>query len=404
MLTDVKIRALRRRKREYTKTDRDGLSLRVLPSGKKIWQYRYHLPGQRKQGHRFTYGHYPDLSLVAARALHAEAVKKVRLGIDLNAEKRTAITETIVAPTVEAAFVEYDAAYLATLKKPKLQRRMFKTDILPVVGHVKVKDLNRRHVSLIIDPIVTRGAAVSANRTLAAFKSFLRYCVEKGIIDSNPADAVTQRSAGGREKSRDRHLAPADVRRFWHGTGINEQFHTALKLLLLTAVRIGELCKAEWADIDLNAKTWRIPAQNAKTGVEHTVPLSDLALELFTTLKDIAAGSRYVLPSVLSDRATKAPSITVALQRTGCFGIDPPFTPHDLRRTAATLMGEAGVLPFIVEAVLNHKVRGVAGIYNHSQLADEKRKALATLAEKVKQAITEKPIISLEEHRAAKTS
>ncbi|NQU64847.1 MAG: DUF4102 domain-containing protein [SAR324 cluster bacterium] len=93
MLTEIKIKYLKPKKTEYTISDTHGLSLRILPTGRKAFQYRYHLPGQRSRGRRFTYGQWPDLSLAEVRALHREAVKKVRQGIDLNLEKRAAATQ-----------------------------------------------------------------------------------------------------------------------------------------------------------------------------------------------------------------------------------------------------------------------------------------------------------------------
>ena len=119
MLTEIKIKNLKPKQTEYTISDTNGLSLRVLPTGRKIFQYRYHLPGQRNRGRRFTYGQWPDLSLAEARALHREAVKKVRQGIDLNLEKRVAATQAAQRKTVLDSFGLYDTEYISRLRKPK---------------------------------------------------------------------------------------------------------------------------------------------------------------------------------------------------------------------------------------------------------------------------------------------
>jgi integrase len=158
----------------------------------------------------------------------------------------------------------------------------------------------------------------------------------------------------------------------------------ALKLLLVTGQRRGELSKARWEHVNLDGALWIIPAANSKNGKEHKVPLSTLAVEHFQRLKTFSGTSDWVLPGVADDAPITERAITKAAERAQeLIGI-PHWVPHDLRRTAATQIAELGYPPHVVEKVLNHTLQGVQAVYNQHDYLAEKRDALEAWANRLR--------------------
>ncbi len=205
-------------------------------------------------------------------------------------------------------------------------------------------------------------------------------------------------------------LRVVQIKDFWLKI---EQFPTyksipiALKILLVTAQRRGELAAAEWSHVDLqDKKLWTIPASNSKNGKEHRVPLSQIAIKLFEQLKRLAGKSRFVMPSPQTIKPAATPSvpsenpvetssppdsdkhiteraITKAVERHVTKIGMTHWTPHDLRRTASTQLAKLGVLPHIKEKILNHALPEMMAVYDQHDYMDERRAALQQLADKI---------------------
>ena len=424
MLTDRGIKTLKHREKEYSISDRDGLSIRVFPNGRKSFQYRYKLPGW-KYYRRYTYGDYPDLSLREARDKHAKAKKQVQNGINLNLEKKIAISKQVAAQTVSEAYDEHDSLYLSRqLKQPGRQRQYFEKDVLPEIGEMKVKDVTSRHLIAILDSIVGRNAPIQANRTLSALKRFFNFCVERGILDYNPAAQISRSAAGGKETPKDRFLSESEIELFWKKIDtakFSKQVQLILKILFLTGQRVGEVVAAEWDEIDLQNNIWTIPKEKSKNSNENRVPLNGMTIKCFNELKKLsyyysAEGepkqSRYCCQSpqqmretprdkkskyTTPERAIQRVTIGRAIQRhQEYFGINK-WTPHDIRRTLSTHLNEMGILPHVVEKILNHKMQGVMAVYNKAEYWGEKVEALNRWQEKIKQIIAGEKIIPIKQ-------
>lgn len=426
-LTELKIKALKAKEKEYSVFDNDGLSIRVLPSGKKSFQYRYRLPGwENSQSKRYIYKpDYPTLSLKVARAKHSESLKKVAAGIDLNQEKNNAQLSRQADLTVAKAFKEYDERYLLKeLRAPERQLQYFKKDILPVIGKMKAKDVTRRHLIMILDRIVDRGAPIQANRTLSALKRFFGYCVGRGILNDSPALQISKSEVGGKETPRKRFFTIEEIRTLWERIDtapFSNQVQLVLKILLLTGQRVGEICNAEWSEIDFENKIWTIPEEKSKNGEQNRIPLHEMALGCFRELDSFAVyynpepkHSRYVCQSpqvrkqIKGDRKSKniineAPIVYTAVNRAvkrhqDYFKIEK-WVPHDLRRTVATQLNELGVLPHVVEKILNHKMQGVMAVYNKAEYWQERVDALKLWQEKIRQIISVENVIAINRKR-----
>jgi integrase len=152
----------------------------------------------------------------------------------------------------------------------------------------------------------------------------------------------------------------------------------AFRLLLLLGVRKSELVGAAWSEFDLDAGLWNLPATRSKTDSAVTIPLPDLAVRWLNELHIRAAGSPWVFPRRRTgkrDRGHISPdTLNVALARVAHSL--PHFVVHDLRRTTRTQLSALGVAPHVAERCLNHKQRGVAGVYDRHDYLEERRAAL----------------------------
>jgi integrase len=165
---------------------------------------------------------------------------------------------------------------------------------------------------------------------------------------------------------------------------LSAEVRLALKLILVTAQRPDEVALAAWREFGVERKVWTIPAERSKNGQEHDVPLSDLALALVRHLRRRFGDTQYLIPSRCWQARSGAPITVRALSqgirdRHAHFTL-PKFTPHDLRRTASSLMTASGVPRLHVEKVLNHTIDDVAEIYDRHDYSAEKRTALNRLS------------------------
>jgi integrase len=424
MLTDKALKALKPKAAIYEVADRDGLSVRVIPGGSITFQYRYRIRGRSE---RFKLGRYgtcgqtsrPGMTLAEAREALDKARKLVAQGISPIRHKREsqelqerAEREGRGPDTVRGLSEEFLTRYIEREhKNPGYARQILSADVLPALGEIRVKDVTRRDVVRMLDGIVDRGARIQANRTAALAKQMFQFAVERGIIDTNFCSDIRRQTVGGTEESRSRVLNHEEIRALWRSLDrlsqakqletkpapgrklkpeerkhawISKPLALALQLLLTTGQRRGELIKAKWVDVDLGDALWTVPAENSKNGRAHVVPLSSLALKLFGDLKGLARDSVYVLPGYAGSKAITERALTKAAERARPWvmiqkdtrtEVVAHWTPHDLRRTVATQLSDLGVLPHIVEKVLNHTMQGVMAVYNRHDYMSERRQA-----------------------------
>lgn len=351
----------------YERADRDGLSVRVSPNGKKTFQFRYRFIGVPR---RMRLGSYPDTSLKEARERLRGARELLDNGVDPIVYEKAQVSSIQTASTVK----ELCQKWVADYAEPRRRRwqdleNMLKKDVYRQIGAILLADVSRLMVSeLALQPIVRRGSPVQANKVLTLLKQIFNYGLELGYLEINPCAVLTKRSVGGREVSRSRVLNDQEIQAVWCGlddTDISLYIKLAIKILIVTAQRRGEITRARWEHIDFEGNTWFIPEEHSKNGSSHKVPLSPLALDLFFQLKSISVGSEWVMPSVSGEgKPMSERAISRAVNRhIEEIGVEK-WVPHDLRRTAATKMNEVGVQPHVVEKILNHKMVGVMAVYN----------------------------------------
>ena len=211
---------------------------------------------------------------------------------------------------------------------------------------------------------------------MAVVRKMFNFGVQRGLLDHTPCLGV---AAPTQENRRDRVLSKAEIRTFWHAldeASMAEGTRLALKLQLLTAQRIGETVGAGWDEFDLLGGAWTIPAEKAKNKCSHFVPLCSQALAIVERARCLALDSRWVFPSPRGDQPINETAIGHAVRRNlDTLGVGQ-FTPHDLRRTAASQMTAMGISRLVVSKILNHVERGVIAVYDRHSYNLEKRQAL----------------------------
>lgn len=353
-LTDVKLRTLTTPGKHF---DGGGLYLEVTPAGGRYWRLKYRHGGKER---RLAFGVYPEVSLKTARERRTEARAILDRGEDPAAVKREAQakTERETAASFEAVAREWlahqapgwGAGTLAAIRK-SLEREVF-----PNIGARPMAHLRPRDVMPLVKRIEARGAGETAGRVLQRVKAVFRYAVVHDRIEVNPmldlkpAELLKPRAPTHRAAMADKDL-PAFLAALDAYEGEPSTL-AALRLLMLTAVRPGELRGARWAEIDTEAAVWRIPAERMKMKAAHVVPLSRQALEVLEAQRQISGGRELVFPSpYYPGKPLSENTLNSALARMGYKG---QHSAHGFRALFSTVANECGHDPDAIERQLAH--------------------------------------------------
>jgi len=389
--TATAIRQLRPRDRRYEVREPGGLGLWVYPSGRKAWVYTYHYLGRKE---RVVLGEYPAMGLARAREALLEAKQVLQDGRSPRAERAAqeeARRREREAQEREPTVAQLVEEYLERWAKPRKRsweedrRRLYK-DVIPAWGKRKAREITRRDVRALLDRVMRRGP-YAANRLLAVIRKMFNWAVEQDILEVSPAWQVR---APGEERAKERVLTPAEIRAFWWGlegfssleTGAEfratDSTRRALRFLLLTAQRPGEVAALPWAEIE--GEWWTIPGERTKNRKAHRVPLTPLALELLGEPRGEWVFPRRATPITPTD-------LGHAIQKYRRLTGMERFTPHDLRRTAASGMASLGVPRLVIRQVLNHTDPTVTAVYDRHSYDREKREALEVWGRRLREII-----------------
>jgi len=257
----------------------------------------------------------------------------------------------------------------------------------------KAADITKRDVILLLDKIVDRGAPGTANNTFKIIRMMFNWSIKKGFLEVSPCDRVDMPAP---MITKDRVLNADEIKTLWGAladktTSMIPAVRQALKLILLTAQRPGEVAGIHTSEID--GSWWNIPSERSKNGKAHRVYLTSLAREIIAEaiqnvkrIREIPAEQKYSgyifpCPHHAKVKPMERHALSRALKRNespdGCSTLGvATFTPHDLRRTAATMMSELGFMDEIIDAVLNHTKQGIIATYNRNKYDAEKQQAL----------------------------
>jgi integrase len=363
---------------EYWDEGTPGFGLRVSESGRKTWVVMYRHLGKVR---RLTLGTYPTLPLADAREQAKDALRAAAKGKDPAGEKKAARLGDTFGDLAE----DYIELYAKPNKRSwKEDRRALDRDLLPKFKNRKAADIKRREVIALLDRIKARGAAVLANRTLEIMRGIYNWGIDKERVEHNPCTGVKP----SEETSRDRVLSDDEIRKVWATLAAQPLIISGrFRLQLITAQRPGEVRKMRWSDVDDDTGWWTIPAEITKNRLSHRVWLTAPALAVLNEMQEQSGHAGWAFPSPSADgpvRSNTKPTAAI------CKASGVSFTPHDLRRTAASHMASLGISRFTIGRVLNHVEKSVTATYDRHSYDAEKRAALEAWAQRMGEIIAGK--------------
>jgi integrase len=380
MLTDTRIKTAKPQPKLYKLTDERGLHLSVYPSGSKLWQMRYRFEGKEKTA---SLGKYPEVSLAEARDKRDQMRKLVTNDIDPVHSQRAAkeAKKLAQAHSFEAVARTWFEGWRAA-RSPRHADyviRRLEADVFPLIGSRPVSEIQAPELVKMMKAIQRRGALDIAKRCYQMTSQVFRYAIAHGLAERNPAgdikpsDILPSRRQTNYARVDAKEL-PALLRAIeaYRGTAVTR---LAMKLLALTFVRTGELIGARWAEFDLQAGQWRIPAERMKMRTEHIVPLSLQAIQILQILHGITGHSELLFPGERDHgKPMSNNTILKAIERMGYKG---RMTGHGFRGLASTILHEQGFDHAHIELQLAHQERNqVSAAYNHATYIKQRAKMM----------------------------
>ncbi|ELF6225849.1 tyrosine-type recombinase/integrase, partial [Escherichia coli] len=374
MLTDTKLKNLKPQDKLYKVSDRDGLYVAVLTSGTVSFRYDYRINGRRETLVIGQYGR-DGISLAEAREELIAAKKLLKAGQSPAAAKRDGIKKIRGAETFAVHTDSYMKHVILADSTRAMKQAVIDRDILPVLGNKMMAEITTSMVRDLCDRIVERGGRATAVQAREIISSVYRHANDRGHGLFNPA-ADIKPSSIAIFKPRERTLTPEEIGLFFRtldAIGAMGTMKMALKLVLITMVRKGEFTNATWDEIDFKKWTWTIPSDRMKGSRAHVIYLPKQAQDILVGLQMCAGGSEYLVPGRYNFRKPLSnAALNSLIDRTvKIINEDGEhiqgFTVHDMRRTASTLLHEAGYPSDWIEKALAHEQKGVRAVYNKAE-------------------------------------
>lgn len=391
-LTDTQCRTAQPKEKTYRLSDSAGLYLEVAPNGSRYWRMKYRFAGKEK---RLAFGVYPEVSLKEARTKRDEARRLLGTSVDPGAVRKAQKASLYVAAgnSFEAIAREW-FAMRERVWAPKHSikvKGMLENNVYPWLGNRPISDITAPEILSVLRRAEGRGAVETAHRIKQTCGQVFRYAVSTGRAERDPTSDLK----GALAPSSPKHLPSiTDPQKVGPLLNVIDSFtgtftvKCALQLAPLLFVRPGELRQAEWAEFDLDAGLWSIPAERMKTRQPHLVPLSDQAIKILKDLHPLTGRSRFVFPGARTlTKPISDNTLNAALRRLG-IGKDE-LVAHGFRAMARTILDEVlGYRIDWIEHQLAHAVRDTNGrAYNRTAHLDGRKKMMqgwANYLEKLK--------------------
>ncbi|MGJ0515832.1 MAG: tyrosine-type recombinase/integrase [Methylomicrobium sp.] len=413
LLTDMAFRNLKPGATDRNIRDGGGLFIRVRAKDKGggiSFRYCYRIEGKQQ------WITLQAKTLAAARDERDEIARQLKKGIDpalerklelerqrqkqLDEQAELARQQALI--TVRDLFERWAATDLRNRKDGgKEIRRMFEKDVLPVIGPLAVAEVRKGHITEITDALLLRSVNRMAKLILSLVRQMFRFAVDRDIIEFDPTASIRKAKIGGKPVERDRVLSEEEIRELYRklpDANMIPSTECAIGIMLSTLCRVGELSKAQWEHIDFTAKTWTIPSEHSKNAKPHTIYLSNFALNQFERLAAFRESESWLfqdrtktthvsdksISKQINDRQTDRIRNNKSQHKDALKLSGGKWTPHDLRRTGATLMGNLGILPDVIEKCLNHTEQNkMKRVYQRQELKLEQAEAWRKLGERL---------------------
>ena len=374
--TDTYIKSLKPRTTRYEEYEGGGFGIRITPKGIKTWIYRYKM---NEKTDKLTLGHYPAMSLAKAKKRFLELSELRRDG---KTPKEIIQQEKAQENnTVKKLVTEWYTNYILKVRKQPLQiKQLIDADIIPLLGDIELARLSLSSVTSALDTIVKRGSPVHANKVLAALKQAFGYGVRRGAMAENPAMLLQARDIGGIEKPRDRYLTIEEIKTLLlfldsNNNRMSLQTKLAIKIILHTGIRTGELRLATFSEIDYQNSLWTIPKEHTKQDEVMRIHLTEPVKLMFKELQAVST-CKFVL-SAKGGEPIGLKALSRAINRIQeRVGISH-WTAHDLRRSFCTQLSETlHIEPMVIEKCLGHKMQKIMATYNKNEMLPQRKEML----------------------------
>lgn len=404
-LSDTSIRNAKPGAKPVRLFDGGGLYLEVAPSGGKWWRLKYRHNDKEK---RLSLGTYPEVGLKVARVRRDAARKQIAEGIDPSVARKEAkqAKQRDALSTVEAVSRAWLAHCASAWTAGTLEAitASLENHVFPALGGRPIREIAARDIKQAVQAVDKQGAGETAGRVFQRLRSIYRYALSEDLVEADPTYPLKPAEIfKPRDVNHRLALAEADMPAFFCKLDAYEgdpSTKAALELLILTAVRPGELRGARWKEIEVSRSLWRIPAARMKMAAEHLVPLSTNALAILEKIRTLSGGSELVFPSPFyPGKPLSDGTLNSALARLGYKGI---ATAHGFRTLFSTCANEAGWNSDVIEKQLSHEERDdVRGAYNRAQWLPERGKLMQWWADRLEALRHGKPVAVMAKMRRA---
>jgi integrase len=376
-LTATQIQQAKSKDKEYNLMDGEGLALRVMPTGSKLWLFNYYRPISRKRAN-FSLGKYPAVTLAKARTKVIELRVLLADGIDPKQHRDSIlnIKQKELNNTLQVVFDNWYDVKKTSIKEltaRKLKQRLDKY-LLAYIGKYPINEITAPQTIKILQPLANEGKLETVGRICRNLNEIMTFAVNTGIIDHNRLAGIGKAFAAPKVTNQ-ASLKPEELPKLL--TALN---YASIKLItrcliewqLHTMTRPTEAAGTRWDEIDIENQLWNIPEERMKKGRPHTIPLTDQTLALLETIKSITPESEFVFPGHTSRKKhVSSQTANKALERMGFKGQQ---TSHGLRALASTTLNEQGFDVDVIEAALSHVDKDkVRSAYNRTDYLERRK-------------------------------
>ncbi len=377
---------------EVYDTERPGLRIRLYPTGRMTWLYQKQVKGGPRRS--LTLGQYPNISLAAARAMALSIEAEAEVGVDRVEVKAEAIRRAAVEALAARSVGDILEIYVATHVRRNLKAGnsrterevQLRTHLAPLLS-TRIDSVKRADLQRIVDKKAAERKVTMANRLRSAFTAFFGWAMRRNHIETNPAEGL---QSAGKEMPRDRTPSLEEVQEIWTASlQMGDLWGPFFRLCILTGQRSrSDILSMKWNWVDFGRTRFEVPLPKNSKG--HIVHLSDDALAELEALKrgqedrpsDFVFTTTGVSASSGVANAKEKLDAIIARARSEADLPDlEKWVIHDLRRSQATALAEAGFDEGVVDRIQNHVASGsrasaVAGVYNKAEKLPERKRAL----------------------------
>lgn len=382
-LTVKQIDSSKPKEKDYKLSDGGGLYLLVKTNGGKYWRLKYRIDGKEKL---LAIGIYPTVTLADARRKRDDAKRLLADGIDPSQQRKEQkqaskidsvnTFKNIALEWYEGRKDRWSVGYRDDMMDA------FEKDVFPYIGNRPIAEIKPMELLEVLSIMEKRGATEKLKKVRQRCGEVWKYAIITGRAEYNPAPDLASAFVP-HKREHYAHLSVSELPEFlssidkYMGSQI---VRVALRVLILTGVRPGELRKAEWSEINFDTGVWEIPAEKMKMRRPHIVPLSEQVIDLLKQIHPISGSYQYIFPSRtdykkhISDMA-----LNTMIRRMGYSG---RATGHGFRHTMSTILHEQGYDTAWIETQLAHVDKNaIRGTYNHAQYIDGRREMLQWYAD-----------------------